>query len=219
MSISSDNPLRDGLRSRQVAEACSLVIFGATGDLTHRKLVPALYNLAAGGDLPPGLQMLGFARRDKTDESWREELEESNRKNSRGGHDDAIWENFAANIGYHRGNFNETEAYHSLAERLDKIDEEGGTRHNRLFYLSTAPEFFPVVLENLKAAGLNEPKGGGWARVIVEKPFGRDAASSAELSNHLASLFKEEEIYRIDHYLGKEMVQNLMTLRSVKGAR
>lgn len=213
MSISSDNPLREGLRSRQVAEACSLVVFGATGDLTHRKLVPALYNLAAGGDLPSGLQLLGFARREKTDESWRTELEESNRKNSRGGHDDAIWENFAANIGYHQGNFNETAAYQSLAERLDRIDAEGGTRHNRLFYLSTAPDFFPVVLENLKAAGLNEPKSGGWSRVIVEKPFGTDLATAQELNRVVSETFQEDDTYRIDHYLGKETAQNIMVLR------
>ena len=159
MSISSDNPLREGLLSRQEAKPCSLVIFGATGDLTHRKLIPALYNLAADNDLPPGLKVTGFARREKNDQSWRNELEKSNRKNSRSGHASDIWENFAANISYHRGDLNDPSAYHELANHLDKVDESSTTQHNRLFYLSTAPEFFPIVLKNLKAGNIIRMNG------------------------------------------------------------
>ena len=213
MSISSDNPLREGLLSRQEAKPCSLVIFGATGDLTHRKLIPALYNLAADNDLPPGLKVTGFARREKNDQSWRNELEESNRKNSRSGHDPDIWENFAANISYHRGDLNDPGAYNDLAKHLDKVDESSTTHHNRLFYLSTAPEFFPIVLKNLKAAGLNQSKNGGWSRVIIEKPLGSNLSSAQELNRVLSNTFSEEDTYRIDHYLGKETAQNIMILR------
>ena len=213
MSISSDNPLREGLLSRQEAKPCSLVIFGATGDLTHRKLIPALYNLAADNDLPPGLKVTGFARREKNDQSWRNELEKSNRKNSRSGHASDIWENFAANISYHRGDLNDPSAYHELANHLDKVDESSTTQHNRLFYLSTAPEFFPIVLKNLKAAGLNQSQNGGWSRVIIEKPLGSNLSTAQELNRVLSNTFSEEDTYRIDHYLGKETAQNIMILR------
>ena len=213
MSITSDNPLRETLLSRQVAKPCSLVIFGATGDLTHRKLIPALYNLAADNDLPPGLKVTGFSRREKTDDSWRNELAESNRKNSRSGHAQEIWEDFASNLSYHRGDFNDTDAYHSLSRHLDMIDDGASTPHNRLFYLSTAPEFFPIVLENLKATGLNRSSNGGWSRVIIEKPMGSDLATAQELNRVLSNTFNEDDTYRIDHYLGKETAQNIMILR------
>lgn len=213
MSISSDNPLRENLLSRQIAKPCSLVIFGATGDLTHRKLIPALYNLAAENNLPPGLKVTGFARREKTNESWLNELAESNRVNSRSGHDRTTWENFSSNISYHRGNFNEIDAYHSLSRHLDMLDADGTTLHNRLFYLSTAPEFFPVVLENLRTSGLNQSKNGGWSRVIIEKPLGSDLATAQELNHVLSNTFSEDDTYRIDHYLGKETAQNIMILR------
>ncbi len=213
MSISSDNPLREDRLSRQIAKPCSLVIFGATGDLTHRKLIPALYNLAVENDLPPGLKVTGFARREKTDGSWRNELAESNQRHSRGGHNRTTWDNFSSNISYHRGNFNEIEAYHSLSRHLDMVDADGTTQHNRLFYLSTAPEFFPVVLENLKTAGLNQSKSGGWSRVIIEKPLGSDLATAQQLNHVLRNTFSEDDTYRIDHYLGKETAQNIMILR------
>src|SRR6201988_1713689 len=122
------NPLREGLASRAVPQPCSIVIFGATGDLTHRKLVPALYNLAADGDLPPGLAVVGFARRDKTDEVFRQELYEAARKYSRQPIDDALWKNFASSIYYHRSEFSDEKGYQRLGERLAEIDQERCTR-------------------------------------------------------------------------------------------
>src|SRR6201997_4320873 len=127
---SFSNPFREGLVSRAAPQPCSIVIFGATGDLTHRKLVPALYNLAADGDLPPGLSVVGFARRDKTDEVFRKELEEAARKYSRQTINDELWKNFASAIGYHRSEFGELEGYQRLGERLDQLDKDRGTRGN-----------------------------------------------------------------------------------------
>src|SRR6201982_2851348 len=129
-----ENPLREGLVSRATPGTCAIVIFGATGDLTHRKLVPALYNLAADGDLPPGLSLVGFARRDKTDEIFRSELEEAAKKFSRQTINDDLWKNFSSAIYYHRSEFGELEGYHWLRERLNKLDKNRGTRGNRLFY-------------------------------------------------------------------------------------
>src|ERR1700704_5612977 len=169
---SNINPLREGLASRAMPEPCSIVIFGATGDLTHRKLVPALYNLAADGDLPPGLSVVGFARRDKNDEIFRTELEEAARKYSRQTINDDLWKNFASAIYYHRSEFGEVEGYERLRERLNQLEKDPGTREKRLFYLSAGPDQFENILTNLKSSGLAETPAGSWARVIVEKPFG-----------------------------------------------
>ncbi|HEY5792103.1 MAG TPA: glucose-6-phosphate dehydrogenase, partial [Chthoniobacterales bacterium] len=165
------NPLREGLSNRAMPEPCTIVIFGATGDLTHRKLVPALYNLAANGSLPGSVSVVGFARRDKTDEIFRKELEEAAQKFSRQKLKPELWENFAANLFYHRSEFDQAEGYEALAKRLDELDAQRGTRGNRLFYLSVAPDQFPIILEHLRKSGLNKAQPGSWARVIVEKPF------------------------------------------------
>ncbi|HXO94992.1 MAG TPA: glucose-6-phosphate dehydrogenase, partial [Chthoniobacterales bacterium] len=133
---SFSNPLREGLVSRAAPQPCSIVIFGATGDLTHRKLVPALYNLAADGDLPPGLAVVGFARRDKTDDVFRQELSEAAHKYSRQKINEDLWKNFANSIFYHRSEFGDPEGYRRLKERLEQVDRERGTRGNRIFYLS-----------------------------------------------------------------------------------
>jgi len=207
------NPLRAGLAARAVPQPCNVVIFGASGDLTHRKLIPALYNLAADGDLPAGLAVTGFARREKTDESFRLELEEATRKFSRQTVQREVWDRFAASIFYHQGNFNDPEAYRRLAQRLDEIDAMRDTRGNRLFYLAVAPDQFFVVLEQIKAAGLNRAPEGSWARVVVEKPFGRDLPSACALNEAVSRTFSERETYRIDHFLGKETAQNIMVLR------
>src|SRR5436190_65271 len=175
------NPLREGLATRVVPQPCVVVIFGATGDLTMRKLIPALYNIAADGELPPALAVVGFARRPKTDEQFRGEQEEATRKFSRQTVRDEIWESFARSIFYHQSEFHDTKGYKSLAERLDKIDRERGTGGNRLFYLAVAPDQFEPILKNLKDAGLNKAPEGSWARGIVEKPFGTDLASAREL--------------------------------------
>jgi len=194
-------------------EPCSIVIFGATGDLTHRKLVPALYNLAANGSLPASVSVVGFARRDKTDEIFRRELEEAAQKFSRQKLNPELWEHFASSIFYHRSEFDKAEGYDALAKRLDELDAQRGTRGNRLFYLSVAPDQFPIILEHLRKSGLNQARKGSWTRVIVEKPFGIDLPTAVELNSLVDEAFRESDTYRIDHYLGKETAQNIMVLR------
>src|SRR2546421_5440303 len=207
------NPLREGLSTRAVPQPCVVVIFGATGDLTHRKLVPALYNLAADGELPPALAVVGFARRPKTNEEFRRELEEATRKFSRQPVRDEIWNTFAQSIFYHQSEFADLEGYKTLALSLQKIDKERGTRGNRLFYLAVAPDQFEPILKNLKSVGLNKAAEGSWARVIVEKPFGTDLGSARALNGVVNDSFSEEQTYRIDHFLGKETAQNILVLR------
>lgn len=207
------NPFREELVSRARPEPCTVVILGATGDLTHRKLVPAIYNLAAEGELPPGVKIVGVARRDWGDDFFRDSLETVNRKVSRNGHDEELWQQFRESISYHCSEFRDSEGYRALAEKLDCIDEERGGRGNRLFYLASAPEFFDDILEHLRAAGLNVPGEDCWSRVIVEKPFGTDLPSAQHLNRMVNATFEERDTYRIDHYLGKETAQNLMVLR------
>jgi glucose-6-phosphate 1-dehydrogenase len=210
---SQTNPLREGLSTRAVPQPCSVVIFGATGDLTHRKLVPALYNLAADGELPPAVAVVGFARREKSDDEFRKEMEESTRKFSRQSVRDEIWKTFAQSIFYHQSDFGDESGYKTLAAKLDKIDKERGTRGNRLFYFAVAPDQFEPILKHLKSAGLNQTREGSWARVIVEKPFGTDLDSARELNRVVHNSFTEEQTYRIDHFLGKETAQNILVLR------
>ena len=210
---SQPNPLREGISARAVPQPCTVVIFGATGDLAHRKLVPALYNLAADGELPPAVTVVGFARREKSDDEFRSEMEEATRKFSRQTVRDEIWKPFGQSISYHQSEFQDEAGYKSLAQRLEKIDKERGTRGNRLFYLAVAPDQFEPIIKNLKAAGLNEACKGSWARVIVEKPFGTDLASARELNRVVHQAFAEEQTYRIDHFLGKETAQNILVLR------
>ena len=207
------NPFRKDLVSRSRPEACTVVIFGATGDLTHRKLVPALYNLQVEGALPAGVKIIGFARREKSDEEFRSGLKDLNQKVSRSGHDEVVWEEFEKNIHYHQSEFQDEEGYQRLADKLDEIDNERGGKGNRLFYVASAPSFFDDVLENLKKVNLNESADGCWARVIVEKPFGTDLPTAQHLNEVVNRTFQEEDTYRIDHYLGKETAQNIMVLR------
>jgi glucose-6-phosphate 1-dehydrogenase len=211
--MSQPNPLRAGLSTRAVPQPCAMVIFGATGDLTHRKLIPALYNLAADGELPPAVTVVGFARRPKTDDEFRKELAETTKKYSRQPLRDDIWKTFAQSLFYHQSEFQDEAGYESLVKRLAQMDEERGTRGNRIFYLAVAPEQFAPILKNLKAAELNKPKEGSWARVIIEKPFGRDLVSARELNRIVHEVFTEEQTYRIDHFLGKETAQNILVLR------
>src|SRR6202162_2742001 len=192
------NPLLQGLASRAMPEPCSVVIFGATGDLTHRKLVPALYNLAADGELPPAVAVVGFARREKSDDEFRQEMEESTRKFSRQRVRDEIWKTFAQSIFYHQSDFGDESGYKTLAVKLDKIDKERGTRGNRLFYFAVAPDQFEPILKHLKSVGLNQTREGSSAR---------------ELNRVVRNSFTEEQTYRIDHFLGKETAQNILVLR------
>lgn len=207
------NPLREGLTSRRLPQPCTVVIFGASGDLTFRKLIPALYNIAADGDLPAGLTVVGFARREKTHEGFRGELETAARKFSRQPVQDAVWDAFSESIFYHQSEFGDEEGFKSLAKRLDEIDAARATRGNRLFYLAVAPDQFGLILEQLKKVGLNKAKHGSWARVVVEKPFGVDLPTAEALNEEVSQTFPESDTYRIDHFLGKETAQNIMVLR------
>src|SRR5947199_9345100 len=159
-SAEQPNPLREGLSTRAVPQPCVVVIFGATGDLTHRKLVPALYNLAVDGELPPAVAVVGLARRPKTDDDFRREMEEATRKFSRQTVRDEIWKTFAQSLSYHQSEFADENGYKTLAQRLEKIDKERGTRGNRLFYFAVAPDQFEPILKNLKTAGLNQAQTG-----------------------------------------------------------
>ena len=194
-------------------QPCNAVIFGASGDLTFRKLIPALYNLAADGDLPGAANIIGFARREKTDESWRTELKDTTAKCSRSGLNEDIWGSFSKRVYYHRSEFGDPSGYKALAERLDALDAASGTRGNRLFYLSVSPTEYEGIFNQIAAAGLNKPRSGAWTRVIVEKPFGTDLSTAQELNRQIARAFPERDTYRIDHYLGKETAQNIMVLR------
>jgi len=207
------NPLKEGLSNRPLPRPCNVVIFGASGDLTYRKLVPALYNLQVDGDLPATTNITGFARRPKSDETFRSELGEALGKFSRSGRADDIWNDFSSRVHYHQSEFSNGEGYRLLAEKLDKLDAASGTAGNRLFYLSVGPSEFEGILGKLAEYGLNKTRDGSWARVIVEKPFGHDRSSAHDLNEKVSHVFAEEDTYRIDHYLGKETAQNIMVLR------
>jgi len=194
-------------------QPCNVVIFGASGDLTFRKLIPALYNLAADGDLPPSTNIVGLARREKTDESWRQELRETTAKCSRSGINEDVWASFSRRICYHCSEFGNAEGYRSLQQKLEQLDTEGSAIGNRLFYLSVSPTDYELILRQIAEAGLNKPRPGAWSRVIVEKPFGTDLATAEDLNEAISVAFVERDTFRIDHYLGKETAQNVMVMR------
>ena len=208
------NPLREALPKTRAPEPCAVVLFGATGDLTHRKLVPALYNLARGGNLPSEFAVVGFARRDWSDDQLRSELEKSLKKDG-----DAefqrLWPEFARHIVFAPGTFDDPEAYAALKKQLEGLDSSHGTRGNRLFYLAVSPEFFSTIIKGLGDAGLIYPghQDGPWSRVVIEKPFGNDLRSARALNREVSGVLDENQVYRIDHYLGKETVQNILALR------
>jgi glucose-6-phosphate 1-dehydrogenase len=194
-----------------------IVIFGASGDLTKRKLVPALHSLACEGALPHATQILGVARSEFTDESFRERLGEGVRTYARlrpGAC--SRWEELSDRHHYLQGGYDDPETYERLEERLADFDAEHGTEGNRVFYMATPPVLFSMILEQLEHAGLNR-NDQGWVRIIVEKPFGHDLESARELNAQIHEVFQEDQIYRIDHYLGKETVQNILTFRFANG--
>lgn len=211
----NNHPLEEAGVSSRFIDACVLVIFGATGDLTARKLLPAIYNLTREGQLPSQFAVVGVARRPKTNEQFREEMKQAINKYSRVKPvDEAIWKNFEPRIFYHCTEFHEEKGYEALGELLKNIDTRFGTKGNRVFYLSTQPSFFPLICEKLHATHLIYPKDSpNWSRLIIEKPFGHDLQSALDLQKELLKYTTEEQIYRIDHYLGKETVQNLMVFR------
>jgi glucose-6-phosphate 1-dehydrogenase len=199
------------------SDPCAIVMFGASGDLAQRKLLPALFDLARHGCLAPRFQLLGFARSPMTDDDFRGKASEAMKKTAGGGNDDHAKE-FLEHIHYFKGDYDDPAAFEKLRERLDELDRSGNLAGNRLFYLATPPEVYPHVIEQLGKAGLAQPKSDkSWVRVIVEKPFGRDLASARALNEQVLKVFKEPQIYRIDHYLGKETVQNMLVLRFGNG--
>ncbi|MES2344986.1 MAG: glucose-6-phosphate dehydrogenase, partial [Chlamydiota bacterium] len=211
------HPLEEpGLSSRFV-EPCILVIFGATGDLTARKLIPALYNLAREGQLPSQFACVGFARRPKSHEEFRNEMKDAINSFSRVKPiEESLWNNFKEHIFYHQSEFHEDEGYHRLNTFLNELDGRLGTKGNRIFYLSTQPSFFTTICEKLHLAKLiydHTKVQDKWSRVIIEKPFGHDLHSAIDLQKELLQYLSEKQIYRIDHYLGKETVQNILVFR------
>ena len=200
---------------RRSVDPCTIVIFGASGDLTARKLIPALYHLCLEDQLPRPFRIIGYARREKTDESWRAELREALEKFSRTkGVDDKVWSDFAANLFYCRGDITNPDDYKALAKRIQDAPNDR-LKQNILFYLSTSPSQFAEIVESLHTNGLLEKQepGGVAHRVIVEKPFGIDLKSAQSLNHELMRFCHEAQIFRIDHYLGKETVQNILTFR------
>jgi len=222
-AVSPGLRLHEALRLRGAPDPCAVVIFGATGDLTHRKLMPALFTLARLGLVPQELTVVGVARRPKTDEIFRSEMAEAVRAASTSAPDRAQWERFARGIFYVQTEFDDQEGYARLRATLERLDKERGIRGNRIYYLATAPEFYSGIVQSLGKHGLVErpPLAGDgrgpWMRVIVEKPFGRDLASAQALNRTLLRVFRESQIYRIDHYLGKETVQNILVFRFANG--
>jgi glucose-6-phosphate 1-dehydrogenase len=217
MSTTARNhPFVDDLKSSSRAAPVNLVIFGASGDLTRRKLLPAIYNLAADGLLDPASAVIGFARREKTDASFREEMADAVREHSRRAFDPDIWQRVAAGIHYVQGEFENPESYATLGRRIREVDTQLGIPGNRLFYLATPPSSYPDILRLIKEKNLGG-EDGGFARTIVEKPLGHDLRSARELNNSLGAAFDEKQIFRIDHYLGKETVQNILVFRLGNG--
>src|SRR5579863_3039849 len=215
--VEAPNPLREGLRIKQSAEPCVMVIFGATGDLTHRKLLPALYNLALEHPLPAGFSVVGFARRSCSDDEFRQQaLDSINAYSRQKPVNPQVWESFASGIHYLQSSFSDASGYEKLDSLLNQLDQERGTSGNRIFYLSTPPSQYPEIIQRLGAAGLNRNRKG-WTRIIIEKPFGHDLASAIELNRKVGKVFREEQVYRIDHYLGKETVQNILVFRLANG--
>jgi glucose-6-phosphate 1-dehydrogenase len=212
------NPLRSSGVDRVIAPA-AMVIFGVSGDLTSRKLMPALYDLAVGQPLPEGFSIVGVSHRDWSDEEFREKMREAVTASARTPVTEDAWRGFAKGLSYVRGDFAGSETYGRLGQRLREIDAERGTKGNRIFYLATSPNFFLPIIHGLEAASVSERQANyaepsqGWQRIVIEKPFGHDLQSARDLIQEMAEAFSERQIYRIDHYLGKETVQNILAFR------
>jgi glucose-6-phosphate 1-dehydrogenase len=214
----TENPLRQGIRLEQTAEPCTVIIFGASGDLTKRKLVPALYRLVQERLVPAEFGIVGLARTEMGDDEFRDKMKESVAQFSEAKRvDEEVWHSFARGIYYLPADIGNGGDYQKLGALLDRIDGERGTAGNRLFYLSVAPRFYAAAVEQLGRAGLAKAKAGSWVRVIIEKPFGTDLESARLLNKQIHEHLDESQIYRIDHYLGKETVQNLLAFRFANG--
>jgi glucose-6-phosphate 1-dehydrogenase len=214
-----DNPLREGLRLERVPDPSVLVLFGATGDLAHRKVIPALYQLWRTNLLPHEFVILAIGRREYKDDALRAEYRESLEKYSRVlPLDEAAWRSFASRIRYQRCDFADPPGFDRLAKTLEEIDREQRSPGNHLYYLATQPSQFAEIVAQLGRVGLDhERHEGGWRRIVIEKPFGHDLQSAIRLNREVGKVFRESQVYRIDHYLGKETVRNLLVFRFANG--
>ncbi|HEY3001502.1 MAG TPA: glucose-6-phosphate dehydrogenase, partial [Kribbellaceae bacterium] len=209
------NPLRDPQDRRlpRIAGPCSLVIFGVTGDLARKKLMPAVYDLANRGLLPPGFALVGFARRDYSHQDFAKVVHDSVKEYARTPFREEVWQQLSRGFRFVPGDLTDDEAFKRLRETVDDLDTARGTGGNHAFYLSIPPGLFPQVVQQLAEHGLADEIPGNWRRVVVEKPFGHDLASARELNRVVEEVFPPEAVFRIDHYLGKETVQNMLALR------
>ena len=209
------NPLRDERDKRlpRIAGPCGMVLFGVTGDLARRKLLPAIYDLANRGLLPPGFSLVGFARRDWAQEDFADVVRSAVQQHARTTFNQSVWQQLSAGIRFVPGEFSDDDAFDRLADTVEELDATRGTMGNHAFYLSVPPSAFPVVVKQLARSGLAAQDGDRWRRVVIEKPFGHDLKSARELNDIVESVFPADSVFRIDHYLGKETVQNLLALR------
>lgn len=209
------NPLRDPRDRRvpRIAGPCGIVIFGVTGDLSRKKLIPAVYDLANRGLLPPGFSLIGYGRRPWSQADFVEFAEQCAREKSRTEFRQDVWDRLADGMRFVTGTFDDDAGFDALAATLADLDTSGGTGGNYAFYLSIPPGDFPVVCKQLDRTGIAAGTASTWRRVVIEKPFGHDLQSARELNDVVASVFPEESVFRIDHYLGKETVQNILALR------
>ncbi|MEI2775812.1 MAG: glucose-6-phosphate dehydrogenase [Tetrasphaera sp.] len=209
------NPLRDPRDKRlpRIAGPCGMVLFGVTGDLARKKLMPAIYDLSNRGLLPPGFSLVGFARRDWADQDFGKVVHESVKQYARTPFREEVWRALSEGLRFVPGAFDDDAAFDQLATTLHELDEARGTGGNTAFYLSIPPGFFATVCQQLERSGLSTPKEGTWRRVVIEKPFGHDLASARELNSIVEGVFPPDAVFRIDHYLGKETVQNMLALR------
>jgi len=215
MTMTYVNPLRDPRDKRlpRIAGPSGIVIFGVTGDLSRKKLMPAIYDLANRGLLPPGFALVGFARRDWANEDFTKVVHDSVREYARTPFSEEVWRHLSEGFRFVSGAFGDDDAFDALAATLADLDRIRGTGGNHAFYFSIPPGAFPVVLQQLRRSGMSDPHGDEWRRVVIEKPFGHNLESAQELNHLVNEVFPKESVFRIDHYLGKETVQNLLALR------
>ena len=210
-----ENPLRDpdDRRLNRIAGPSGLVLFGVTGDLSRKKLMPAIYDLANRGLLPPGFALVGFARRQWEHEDFAKEVHDAVRQYSRTEFNEEVWKQLAEGIRFVQGEFDDASAFDRLKETIAELDRVRGTNGNHAFYLSIPPKAFPLVCEQLSRSGLADPQPNQFRRVVIEKPFGSDLKTARELNAVVEKVFPADSVFRIDHYLGKETVQNILALR------
>jgi glucose-6-phosphate 1-dehydrogenase len=216
VNITADsNPLRllSDRRLNRIAGPSGLVIFGVTGDLSRKKLMPAVYDLANRGLLPPGFALVGFARREWESQDFAKVVYDAVKQYARTPFDEDVWTQLAQGIRFVQGEFDDSAAFARLKDTIEELDRDRGTMGNHAFYLSIPPKSFPEVTERLRDSGLAEQKDGEWRRVVIEKPFGSDLTTARELNAVVESVFPPDSVFRIDHYLGKETVQNILALR------